>query len=274
MTWAVYANGTSLASLDAYVMRVDGWLSAPSRQYPTLAIPGRQGAVFAADPTVGTRTLRINAVINPTTRTVATRLADEQALKALLMQALVSVITDDDVTNPIVIDGVCQSVEITPRGHPLVSTISEVTFEVLCPDPTWRDLSSQVIGFNSTPATIPLGNAPSGGLVRIAAPSWSANVTDPVLTYYNASKVAVQTMTFTGITLTAGTDYLEIDLDRATAIEVSSGSSSNAIASLTGDFFTLDPMDADPLNSSYPLLGCSGSAGTPSGQYLGTRRWL
>lgn len=275
MTWAVYAAGTDLSSIDSYTMEVGNWLSGPSREFPTLAIPGRQGVVFAADPTVSPRTLRITGVINPVSRTVASRLADERAIKALVYGALVTIITDDDVTAPIAIDGVCVACDIVPRGHPLVATISGVTMDFLCPDPTWRDVMGQVVGFTSTPATIPLGTAPSGGIVRIAAPSWSANVTNPVLTYYNAATVSLQAMTFTGLTLTAGTHYLEIDLDRATATLYASGVASNAISYLaSGDFFALDPMDGNPLNGSYPFLGCSGSAGTPSGQYLGARRWL
>lgn len=275
MMWAVYLNGTDLATIESYTMDVGGWLSAPTRDYPTVAIPGRQGVVFAGDPTMAPRTLRLTGVINPSSRTVASRLADEKLMKSLAYQALATIITDDDVNAPIAIDGVCTSCEIVPRGHPLVATLSGVTLTFMCLDPTWRDVTAQVVGFNSTPATVPTGTAPAGGIVRIAAPSWSASVTNPVLTYYNAATVSLQAMTFTGLTLTAGTDYLEIDLDRATATKYSSGTGSNAISYLaSGDFFAIDPMDGDPLNSSYPLLGCSGTAGTPSGIYLGSRRWL
>src|SRR5690606_32707 len=139
---------------------------------------------------------------------------------------------------------------------------------------TWADAVGQLISFTSTPSQIPLGTAPSGGIVRIAAPSWSANVVDPVLAYLNAAGVTLQTLSFSG-TLTAGTEYLEIDLDRCTVTEVSSGTRANAISWLSsGDFFGLDPMDGDVLNSSYPQLKVTATSGTPAGTWAGTRRWL
>ena len=120
----------------------------------------------------------------------------------------------------------------------------------------------------------PVPAEPSGGVVRIAAPAWSADVVDPTLTYRNAAGVAVESLALTG-TLVAGTDYLEIDLDRQTIVHVSSGVPANAIGWLTsGQFFALDPMDGDVLAASYPQLEVTAASGTPSATWLGVRRWL
>lgn len=274
MPWSVYLNETSLADLGVYPERVTVWGDAPTREYPTVAIPGRMGVVFAADPVVPPRTLRIACLVQPAALTLAARRAAEDGLKLLASRGLIKIIYDDGVTAPRTIDGVCLACTVTPRRHPVVSLVSDAELTVLCPDPTWADVTGQVIGFSTTATAIPLGTSVSGGLVRIAAPAWSANVQNLVLGYYTAGGVLVGSMTFT-ITLTAGTDFLEIDLDRATVTKSLSGTVTNAITTLTaGDFFALDPTDGDPLAGSYPLLKVTASTGTPSGQWLGVRRWL
>lgn len=279
MTWAVYLNETDVTTLGVYPESAPDWLSAPSRDYPMVAIPGRQGAVFAADPTTPARTLRLSLMIQPPALTLAARVTAEDNLKALAYRALVKVIVDDGTNAPRQIDAVCTSCSIVPRRHPTVSLVSDATLSLLCPDPTWYDVVGQMVGFSTTATAVPLGTAPSGGIVRITAPSWSADVDAPVLHYLNAGGVTVQSMTFGGVTggsdLQAGLDYLEIDLDRATITRYDSGVASSGITLLTaGDFFALDPQDGDPLNSSYPMLKVTASGGTPTAQWIGARRWL
>ncbi|RTL04208.1 MAG: hypothetical protein EKK62_16840 [Acidimicrobiia bacterium] len=275
MTWAVYLNETNLSTIGAYTMRLASYTAAPARTYPTLALPGRQGAVLTADPEMGPRTLQLSITISTTANTIAARATAEDRLKALAYNALVKLVVDDDVNAPRQIDAVCTACEVTTRAHPVDAVVSDVSLTLLCPDPTWYDVTGQVIGFSSTASAVPLGTAPSGGIVRVVAPSWSANVVDPVVTYLNAAGVTLKTMTFSG-TLTAGTEYLEIDLDRQTVVEVSSGTSANAISwlSTASEFFVLDPMDGDVLNSSYPQLKVTATSGTPTATWAGARRWL
>lgn len=272
MTWSVAINETALADIDCYVQGIPTWLDAPGRDFPTLAIPGRQGVVFAADPTVAPRRLRVELTIN--SATIASRLTRGQHLKALAYRGLVTITTDDDTNTPIAIEGVCVECTINPKGHPISTPVADAVLTIFCPDPTWHDVIPLSVGFNATPTMVPIGTAPSGGTVRIAAPSWSASVQDPVLSYLNIAKSTVQSMTFT-TTLVAGEDYLEIDLDRSSITLSDDGVTSNAAALLTaGDFFVLDPMDGDPLNSGYPYLMLSATAGTPSGQWCGPKRYL
>lgn len=274
MPASIYLNETDVLTLGFVVDDPGDWLDGPTRDYPTLAIPGRQGVVYAADPAVQPRQVTVSGTLYPTGPTLANRLLSEKKIKALAYRALARLVYDDNTNTPIAIDGVCTRCTIRTMGHPQLGLVSRIAFTLLCYDPTWVDLTGQVITFNATPQRLPLGTAPSGGLVRIAAPIWSANVQNPVLTYYNAAQLALSAMTFT-VTLTAGTEYLEIDLDRSTITKYSSGTSSNGATLLTsGDFFTPDPMDGDPITLSYPMLGLSASAGTPSGVWLGSRRWL
>lgn len=274
MTWAVYLRETALDTLGVYVEDLGSRWNAPGRDYPVVQIPGRMGGVFSADPTTPTRELTITASIDPAARTLTALQAAIDQVKALAYSGLVKVVVDDDVNPSRQIDGVCRSCDVSAVAHPLVTQIARLTFTIACPDPTWYDVAGQLIAFTSTPSPIPLGTAPSGGIVRIAAPSWSANVVNPVLTYLNAAGVTLQTLTFSG-TLTAGTEYLEVDLDRATITEYSSGVGANASSWLaSGDFFALDPMDGDVLNASYPQLKVTATSGTPSATWSGVRRWL
>jgi hypothetical protein len=274
MTWAVYLNETPLDSIGIWVEDISARFHGVQRTYPTIALPGRQGVVLAAEPETSARLLTISGTIDPAARTLTARSTAEDRLKALAYGALIKVITDDDETAPRQIDGVCEDVRITPVVHPMVTQLSRFQLTVKCPDPTWYDVTGQLIGFNATPSPVPLGTAPSGGLIRVAAPSWSANVTNPVVVYRNAAGVTLQTLGFT-LTLVAGNDYLEIDLDRQTIVEYQSGVVRNAIGDLTsGEFFALDPMDGDPFSASYPSLALTSSGGTPAGQWLGPRRWL
>jgi len=273
MAWAVYLNEVNLSTIGAYAMRLVGYTSAPTRSYPTLALPGRQGVVLTADPEMSARTLQVQLAIATPSNTIGARASAEDDLKALAYDALVKVVVDDDVNAPRQIDGVCQACEITTRQHPVDAVVSEVTLSILCPDPTWYDVTGQLIGFGTTASAVPLGTAPSGGIIRIA-PLGATNVVDPTVTYLNAAGVTVQTLGFSG-TLTATTDYLEIDLDRQTVVEYASGVAGNAISWLaSGNFFALDPMDGDVLNASYPKLKVSATSGTPTATWTGVRRWL
>jgi phage-related protein len=271
MTWSVTINETSLSDLSVYVVGVPAMLDGLGRSFPLFAIPGRQGSVLAGDPTVAPRQLRIECTINTTS--IALRQAAERKLKALASRGIVTITVDDDVNPPLCIEGVNIECTATPKGHPVDAIVADVVLQFLCPDPTWRAVLGVTVGLNTTPTMIPLGNAPSGGVVRIAAPSWSANVQNPVLSYLNLARVTVQSMTFT-TTLVAGEDFLEIDLDRGTVTKYDDAIATTGAPLLTsGDFFVLDPMDGDPINNGFPYLMLGSSAGTPTGQWVGFKRY-
>lgn len=276
MTWSVWLNEVDLSTLGLYVESLDKGRAAPARSYQIVRIPGRMGGVVPGDPITSERQISISGTIDPPLRTVAQRQSFEDQLKAVAYRGLIRLTVDDDVNAPRCIDALGESLDVTPIAHPMVTQLSRVSFSVKCPDPTWYDVTAQVISLpNSVAVPIPLGDAPIGGLIRIGVPAWSAsNVTNPQVNYYTTGGVSIGTLAFT-MTLTAGTDYLEIDLDRQTAVKVSSGVRTNAIANLTsGDFFVLDPTDCDPLNGNYPSLIVGGASGTCSGTWTGVRRWL
>lgn len=273
MTWAVYLNETPLDSIGGYVEELTEAFSAPRRSYATVTIPGRQGVVVTGDPETQARSLVISGSIVPAAWTIAALRTATDQLKALAYRALIKVILDDDVNAPRQIDAVCEAVDITPIVHPLVTLAARFRISARALDPTWADVTGQLIAFGTTASPVPLGTAPSGGIVRIT-PFGGTNVVDPELIYRNAAGVEVARLVFSG-TLTAGTEYLEIDLDRSTVQEVSSGVASNAISWLvSGDFFSLDPMDGDPLNGSHPQLQLAADSGTPTGTIAYPKRWL
>lgn len=279
MSWTVTVNGADLYGQHGLAVESGGDVhDAPRRSYPLTVIPGRMGAVLATDPTVEARIMRLTGSVAPSAQTLLAHRASRDALKHRLYSGLTKIVFDDDVTAPREIDGVCTGCTVTPSAHVLTSLGARFELTVVCPDATWKDVVGQLIGFNPTAKAVPLGTAPSGGIIRIAAPAWSANVVDPVLKYYSASGVLIWSMTFS-LTLTAGTMYLELDLDRSTAVKVDTSTApatiTEAIQNLSaGDFGVLDPTDGDPLASSYPRLAVTATSGTPSGTWLGHRRWL
>lgn len=274
MAARVFFNEVNTAALGAYATVDQNWRDAPQRSFSTVAIPGRHGVIIGADPTMEPRRLRVPFELRPAVPSTASRLTLERQLVGAASRGLVQITFDDDVNPPVAIDGLYESLPIKVVGHELQGPVSRTTVQFLCPDPTWRDVVGQVVAFNAEPQPIPVGTAPGGGRVRISAPAWSANVENPVLTYYAASGAARWSLTFT-TTLTAGTHYLDVDLDRVTATLYASGVASNAIPLLSaGDFGAIDPLDADALSGSLPLLGVTASAGTPAATWLGTRRWL
>lgn len=274
MTWAIYLQETPLDAIGVWVDQIGGRHNGIRRTYPGLTLPGRQGVVLTADPEVAPRILTITGTVDPSARTLTARVSAEDQLKALAYGAVIKVITDDDETAPRQIDGVCEDCVVTPVQMALVTQVSRFTLTVKCPDPTWQDVIGQTIACGAVASSIPLGTAPTGGIVRIVAPVWSADVVDPVLRYRNAAGGTVETMTL-ATTLVAGLDYLEIDLDRQTIFEYRSGVRGNGIGYLSaGDFWAFDPMDGDVFNGSYPMLEVTATAGTPTAQWYGARRWI
>lgn len=272
MAWGVWIDDTRLDSLGLYVEDLSTRWHAPSRQFPTLAVPGLAGSVLTAEPTTGPRQLTITASLDPAARTLPALQSAIDALQELTGHGLVRITVDDDENAPRVIEGVCTECQIAPVVHPLVTQVARVTLTLVCPRPTWEDVAPQVVALGSTPTPIPIGTAESGGVIWIAAPAWSANVVTPVVTLRAASGRQLATLTWAG-TLTAGTDALALDLDRSTAIKYASGTASNAIASLSGDFFPLTPPQGAPRFASYPTLQVTASSGTPSATWVGPRRW-
>lgn len=277
MAWAVWINATDVSTLGFYVEQAESWLAGPDRTYAATRLPGRMGSLLSAEPEVGERTLRLTGSIVPSDNLISTRATYEKRLKALAYQGLVTVTLDDDVNAPLRIDAVCERFEAAPKAHPMTTPNSKVSVQFRCPDPTFYDLQSSILAFGTTATPCPTGNAPHGGIIRIAAPAWSAaSVTNPTLTYMTAGGATVTAMAFTGVTLVAGEDFLEIDLDRATVTLSDAGVRSNAISTLTAGntFFSIDPTDGDYVNAGYPQLKVAVGAGTPSCTLTYARRWL
>lgn len=274
MAFSVWINETDLSSLGLYVEDIPGWLHAPSRNYQVTEIPGLMGGVLSLDPTYPPRPVSIVGSVDPALRTVAQRRSFEDQLKALAYRGLVTLTVDDDVNPPLRIDGVAMRAPFDPVAHWATTQLSRARIDLTCPDPTWYALQGSSLAFGATPTPVPLGTAVSSGKIRIAAPAWSANVTDPIVSYYSASRVLVQSMSFPGVTLTAGVDYLEIDLNRSTVVEYAAGVATDRISLLVGDFFALDPFDGDTAAGAFPFLAVTGAAGNPSGQALYLKRYL
>lgn len=136
-------------------------------------------------------------------------------------------------------------------GQPYV----EVTLEFVADDPVWKDRNASSYGLTSSDTEIPLGSLPNYGVIELTG----AN--SPTVTYKSHTGSTVATL---GLSYTwASGETYRVDLGLQTIDKVVSGVRTNAISVYsTGDFFDLDPVDADASTSSWPTLSVSTGTAT------------
>ena len=135
---------------------------------------------------------------------------------------------------------------------PMVSQPNQrVRISLLAQDPLIYDRNGTVVGFSSDEAELPLGTAPSFGIIRI-----SGAVTDPVITYKDFRGDTKATL---GLTATLGaTEWREIDMDKSTIVD---DAGANAIDEMSsGGFFSFDAQDAAGEDGPYPTIEVSPDA--------------
>jgi phage-related protein len=247
-------NGKTLSSLSAYVYETADARHVAPRRFPAAALYGRAGAA-PGTPVIGARTLTIGGRIVTSANTVAARVAAEHVLKDHLSNAGLMAVTIDEGTSPdLTIDGLLESLAITPIGHPLQAVVSEFSAVLTCPDAIWRDSAGPIVVSAPTAATrynLPLGTAPSTPRLTVLGAA-----TTPTVTIRDSGGTAQVTLVFATL---ASTDTLEVDCAAGTITKYASGTAANGISQLTsGTFpFRLDPAWGDYGNSRWPTVETS-----------------
>ncbi len=274
MSFRVFIDETDLSTLGLYVEQIPEWLNSPSRSFDALSIPGRLGSVLVRDPDYQSATLTLQGSVDPPLRTVVQRRDFEDKLKSVAFRGLVQVAIDDGEIMRRTY-AVCERVTIAPVAHWSVTQVSRATVTMKRPDPVWLAMTGAVLNFQE-PTAIPLGNAPSSGILRVTAPGmpFVDSVDDLVITYYHANGATLASLSFTGLTLDALFDYLEIDLATGRVVKYESGVASDVSGIMDGDLFALDPTDGDPSVGFFPLIGITAASGTPRGTLLYTQSFL
>lgn len=254
MTASLSVNGFDLwTTFGFYLIEPQGVFDAVDRTWNQIPVHGRAGVVFGAPAREGGRKLQFRGGIKTTAGTTAARVAAEDQLKDLLRAGLLRIVRNDGVTTARMIEGYAGRINITPIGNTLTSSDSRVQFYVDCQDAYWQNQQPTVRNLISTGTryTLPVGTAPSSPIIRVMG---SANT--PVLTYRDAGGVAVFTTTI-GINLGAS-DYVDLDMRVGKVTKYVSGTPSDAIGTITGDFpWAIDPQDGNYTLANSPTLETS-----------------
>jgi hypothetical protein len=253
MAGELYINGQDTGTLGLVVARAEADYSGPPRRVRTSPVPGRYSEVVLSAP-------RRQEFRGKRIRVQGHVLGTDYAQVQLRLSWLKAWMSDDNLRIRFANDtlreavGYLEQFTATARGGAFVSTGRAVLIEFFCPDGRRRKTTQNTPSLSTSPASITLGDSPSGGVIRI-----DGAVTDPVLTYKHYDGTTLATMSFTRVL--SGGQYLDIDLDNRTIVD---HAAANAINDLDAgsDWFLLDPRDGDITSYEYPTLTLSGGTGT------------
>lgn len=227
------------------VEQATGWRDVPARQWPTAAIPLRQGLTRqAAAAAESTRELRIAGHVKGDT--VVDARAKLDALALALERDPVLLRFPDNPTR--YVSAQLTRGVTTPAGPQFIQRILPVELMFTAFDPYFYDDYPSLIALSTGGTRLSLGTAPSRPVITIRGPA-----TNPLATFRDSNGVTIQTLGLT-ITLIAS-DTLVVDCDALT-IRLN-GVTSRIDALTSGDFLTMDPV----LAGQQPTLALSSGTG-------------
>jgi len=239
---------------------VDRWQDAnsfPPREYTVGSRPGRIGAaLLSADPLYEPREVVVSGTV--TADTFAAHVSAIEALKGWCARAVALKVSALDGTRVLacsLVGATTQAVGIP--GKTPASTVS-LTFRAV-EDPLWYATTVTSNSLTTSFTEQALGTAPVRPVITFTgAPSGLT------LTYADSAGTTVQTMTLAALE-TSGATQTVVDMSALTVVQTISGVATNAISKITtGDFFALDPKDADTVTPTWPKLKYS-ATGSVSG---------
>jgi hypothetical protein len=257
-------NDVDVATLGFTVVDLSGHADAVELPRDYVPIPGRAGGIMARHAEVPSRIIVMDLGLFRTTleaRREAFR--NLEALCAGLVRLRFADAPDQYVEGVLV-----RAPKRAASPHHRVPWWTAaapdmmVTLEFVCPTPAYFAVAETVVALSATPAALPLGTLPSGGVVDIGP------CTNPVLTYRDAASTTKATM---GFTLTVATgDLLRVDLTEMRVTRRIAGVWSAAQALHTsGAWFYPSPLDGNYALNVWPTLALSSGAGT----YTYRRAW-
>lgn len=248
---SVYVNDQNLEAMGFHVETPAGLWDGLAVNAAGTTIPGRAGQLApVTDPGSAARTIVLSGPLHGSSN--ADVVQKLHALKALLGGGLLELRRIDDPT--IMHVGRLLSIAPVPFGAALAATDYVLTVTIQCDDPYAYDVASRIVAFAQGATPIPLGTAPSSGLIRILPDPATGTAVNPVLTYRDITGTVRETMGFTR-TLAAA-DYLDVDLSLFKVTRSVAGAPTNDIAAQTsGGFFALSPLDGG--SAVWPTLEVS-----------------
>jgi hypothetical protein len=251
-----WINDIDVESLGFHVIGLRGHADAVELPRDYAPIPGRAGGLLARHANVPPRIIQLDLAAYDAT--IATRREPFRVLEAMcggLVQLRFADAPDQYVEAVLTR---ASKRPAAPESAPWWTASAPdmlVSLEFTCPTPAYFAVTETVVALSATPAALPLGTLPSGGVIDIG-PS-----TNPTLTYRDAASDTQATMGFTA-TVASG-DLLRVDLTELRVTRRVGGIWSAAQALHTsGAWFTPSPMDGSYPLAAWPTLAVSSGAAT------------
>lgn len=257
----VYIDGRDITDLGLRALSLADWWSGPRYRRGSALPYGMMGALPASEATVDPRRIPLGFATDAAYASRVSALDIVRYAEQGLLE--ISVGDDPDRVAYGLLEGDTTRGLLGDTNVALHGDLGH-TWDLVCYDVAKYDRLGSVVGFGATRTEIPLGTAASGGYVYIHGAA-----TNPVLRYRSMSGEIQGSMTFT-VTLTSS-EALEIDLISQAVTKISSGTRTDGLSLWTaGDFFGLDPADADGEGEVWPTLEVSAG----NGELRYRRRWL
>lgn len=247
---------------------VEGWvdaLSGPQREYATGTRPGRlDTALLSTAPLYKPNEFTVTGAVcsDDPSYTMAALMADAQNLKGWCARVVALKVSTLSTAQFIrcYLTGAFVSHFDVPGKQKAVKV--SLTFRAL--DPVWVSTTLTSNALTTSLTEQALGTAPVRPVITV-----TGNPSAFSLTYANSAGTTVQTLALASLT-TSGATSLVIDMDALTVVQTVSGVAGSAVSKITtGDFFALDPADADTVTPTWPkvLYAATGSVSAVSCAY-------
>jgi hypothetical protein len=227
----------------------DGWgdaESGPLREYPEGTRPGRlDTALLSSSPLYKPRDVIISGTVIATT--FAAHVTAMRGLKGWAARCVALKVSGLDSA----VYMACRLVGVTaiPIGAPARTAASRVSLTFRAFDPLWYATSETSNALTTSLTEQALGTAPVRPIITV-----TGNPSAFALTYANSAGTTVQTLALAALE-TTGSTQLVIDMHALTVVQTINAVATNAVRRITtGDFFALDPVDADTVTPVWPKV--------------------
>lgn len=249
---ALMVDGFDLSTLDFRVQSLAGHRNMPEAVWPQTDVPARYGPVLLSDTAQRkARPIKVQGVFDSTS--LASLYANTDEAKARMDGALRTYTVVDNEAR----EHRAYLLKWEAQGLPpeLTTPRTYVTLTLWCPDPRAYSTGDTVVNFGATATAVPLGNAPTHPVIRIAG-----TASAPALVYKTSTGGERGRVTLA--TTIGSTGYIDIDMDAGTLVDETGANVSAVYATTVSGFFALDPLDGTYWSSGWPTVEVSAGSGT------------
>lgn len=242
------------------VTGVRNHLAGSDREYGTTVVPGALGSVLSPTVTAPAKTLTINgrALLGSLTAREAWL---NKANRYLQGRLEIRFVDQPDKVQDAYLAQLSADAE-NPRSF--VDGTLNVRMVFQCPNPWKRDRYGQVLTFGSTRTEVPLGDLPSGGVLKVMG-----TASNPTIRYRGASGEVLESIVMGAAPGTTG--CYNFDLDARILTKNVAGTVTNANSDFPTGYYWFNPDPADGREDwgGGPTLETTQGTGV----YLYHRRW-